>query len=321
MAFSRRLGALSSRLLRSSLATIVLIGFCASTGNRCSGQIELLVESNSVAASAWREAQLQAIESQLTNAGGATVSKELEAQQRWLKAWLPGGLDSGPLWKQPVRVAKQKRWEEPILDPNDLAAGLRQKLLGDGVKPTENDTAALRKLLEEHPRDLGVRQLHLHWLDQYVYRKEYADDIAASAAFVQKLLGQAGVEKDVKDRAIAFAMYRRARALAYRELPEVVEKQPLPDADAHAEELMGAAETLFQFAGKGRQEFILLEIRMLRKQAMFGQALVLIEDYGSCVERKWALKKRRDTLADLGWEYPQAEAAAEYRKAFPDSTD
>jgi hypothetical protein len=106
--------------------------------------------------------------------------------------------------------------------------------------------------------------------------------------------------------------------LAYRELPDVVRQTPIDDPERLNQEIESAYQDLIARVGTGRSEFILLEIRMLRRAKFYGQALALVEKYGSVIQPRWYLKKRRDLLKELQWDFPSAEAAKIYANEFPD---
>lgn len=264
----------------------------------------------------WKDTQLDTLQAQLkeqTSAGG--LSLELEAQIKWLKAWEPKSLGTEPIWESPPTKG---RYIEPALDPAKKASALRERLLGEGAKPTKRDTSRLEKLLAAFPNDIGVRQLHLHWLDQLQYRKQYADEIAEAAQRLIGLLEQVKPQSREVQVAIVFCLYRRGRALAYRELPDVVARSPISDPDKHSAALLGTYSQLISMVGEDRPEFILLQIRMLRRDRWYGRALQLLESNGAVIERKWFLKKRRDLLGDLGWQEAAKEAAAVYAREFPE---
>jgi len=115
--------------------------------------------------------------------------------------------------------------------------------------------------------------------------------------------------------ALAHTRYRRARALAYRELPDVRTRLPIDDAEAYERELAEAHDRLRETFSEPQAEFVLLEIRMLRRAGKRGQALEKLERFGSTIELRWYLKKRRDLLGELDWGPPQAEAAKWYAEA------
>ncbi|RMF45334.1 MAG: hypothetical protein D6753_00375, partial [Planctomycetota bacterium] len=106
--------------------------------------------------------------------------------------------------------------------------------------------------------------------------------------------------------------------LAYRELADVVAARPIADPDAHDARLRRTWERLVQTIGRPRPEFVLLEIRMLRRDGQFGQALELLEEFGAAVDRKWLLKKRRDLLRELEWQPAAREAAVVFAAQYPE---
>ncbi|GIW98722.1 MAG: hypothetical protein KatS3mg111_2055 [Pirellulaceae bacterium] len=275
---------------------------------------QVVVPLGASEAELWRRAQVSALEQARQKADGQ-VAVELECQWRWLQAWQPGTLGEQPLL---ARDDLPKYHPEPALDPQGMVAELRERLLGSEAKPTIADTRRLKGLLEEHGDDWGVRQLHLQWLDQPVYRKQYADQIADAAQYLAERLA-VDVDQDERVKwAAAWAWYRCGRALAYRELPDVVADRPLPDSDAHDGRLRYVWQQLRDLVGEDRPEFVLLQIRMLRRDGFLGQALVKLEEFGRAVDRKWLLKKRRDLLRELHWEWPATEAASVLEARFPE---
>jgi len=264
----------------------------------------------------WRSTQLELLKQQLQDkAVQGAFRDELLAQQKWLNAWKPGGLGGEPLWPAPDDVKKPV--EEPVLDPSGLAADLRKKLFGAGAQPTTADTNALQELLAAHSSDIGVRQLHLHWLDQKQYRKTYPREIADAALRLFGLLEQVKPRSKEVQQARAFCLYRRVRALAYRELPDVAKAQPIKDQKEFEAELIGAYNQMIELGGKRRSEFVLIEVKMLRRDRFYGRALALLTDHTEQIDNQWYLKKQRDLLRELGWEFPAKEAGEVYAKAYP----
>ncbi|MCA9194544.1 MAG: hypothetical protein KDB03_22390 [Planctomycetales bacterium] len=298
-----------------SICLPLLVGFSAVfAASNGLGQIRVLSQGNIT--SQWRSAQLEQVKLQLAATEPGTLRDELEAQQEWLTAWLPGKLDAQPLLTRkkqgPLTILR-----EPTIDPHKRALRLREKLLGDGAKPTLDDTRALEKLLSDYPEDIGVKQLHLHWLDQPQYRSDYPREIAISAQRVFDLLQSepASAELDV---ARAFTLYRKGRALTYRELPDVVDKIAIESQSELDAELQSTYFQLVEIAGSGRPEFISLEVHMLRHDRWFGLALALLERNGQYIDNRWLLEKRRDLLTELQWSAPAEEAAKVLAMKFPE---
>lgn len=280
------------------------------------GQLTVLSQGNKQAQ--WRNSQIAVLQQQLSDSKlNADLKAELQSQVKWLSAWKPGTLSEEPLW---ATKAVTKLLVEPNVDPTGKAGKLRERLLGENAKPTAEDTGDLQKLLLQHDNDLGVRQLHLHWLDQPQYRKLYPQEIADASARVLALLD--AVVKPDKKVALAriFCLYRRGRALVYRELPEVLEEKPLTEEEVtkHEADLVGVYRQLKTLVPEYRPEFVLVDIRMLRHDHWNGRALALLEDFGSQLNMQWYLRMRRDILRDLGWEGPAKEAADIYATGLPD---
>lgn len=296
----------------------VILLFAALTAEVALGQLTVLSAGDEAAS--WRQAQLASLKEQLETIKPLSkeMQEELASQTAWLELWQPGRLSSKPSWKQ--TASSKPKLVEPEVDPNRMAARLRSRLLGPKARPTEDDTEALAKLMRKYPQDVGVRQLHLHWLDQRQYRKEYAPEIAELAA---KLDGQLQELKQTDQvvSARAFCLYRRARALAYRELPEVIVKHPIEERKSHDAALLGTYRELVELVGEGRPEFVLLKIRLLRRDGWYGRALRILEEHGGTIDRQWYLKKRRDLLKELGWGAAYAESAEIYAQEFPKAVE
>ncbi len=281
------------------------------------GQLRVLSKGNP--AEEWRKAQLAQIDAQLADkATKAELKLELTAQKNWLANYTTGELGAQPTTQPPKT---DRSLEEPNLDPNRKADAIRRKLFAPKARPTSADTEKLRAALEKSPDDVGLRQLQLHWLDQPQYREEYPAEIADAAS---RLIGLLQVNKKIdaksKELAIAMTLYRQARALGYRIDPEVVKKKPLEEGEAEKidAQLVGVYNQLIKLVGPGRPEFVLLEIRMLRRDNWFGRALELLEKHGGQIEPRWYLEKRRDLLRDLGWKNPAEQAHQMFAAAFPE---
>lgn len=266
------------------------------------------------AAAAWKSATLAEITAKLARVSFDDSTRiELESRQAWLKKWIPGQVTDMP--RANSNLPKPRI--EPILE-SDLSKPLRKQLTWDSTLCDNSDIALLQQTLIRHPNDLGLQQLHVHWLDVPLRRKQHLGEIDTSARrFIKSLAEQQFPSPEIR-LATEFAMYRLARALAYRELPDVVSQLPIKDPKQLNQQILLAYNNLIAIAGTGHSEFILLEIRILRRAENYGQALVLLEKYGSVIKRQWYLKKRRDLLKELEWKFPHTEAARIYARDFPE---
>ena len=237
---------------------------------------------------------------------------ELESRKTWLEEWIPGHMTDEPRINSHVPQLRN----EPILE-SVLSNKLRKQLTWKSTDCDKSDILLLRQTLAGYPNDLGLQQLNIQWLDLSSRRKQHLEEIEISVRrFIDSLVRQESPSPEMR-LATEFAMYRLGRALAYRELPDVVKQTPIKDPDKLSQQILLAYNNLIAVAGTGRSEFILLEIRILRREGSYGKSLVLLEKYASVIKRKWYLKKRRDLLKELEWKLPNAEAAQIYAKDFP----
>ena len=275
---------------------------------------QAVISPDQTTAASWKSSQLKRLDSELDNPAKNGLSRtELEAQKAWLSHWESGTMTTKPNNStQPANVRT-----EPLLK-SDLSTEIRQQVSWDSTDNDQEDFLTLNRALNDHPADIGLQQLHLHWMDLPIRRKLCLKRIEVSAGRLIKSL-RAHKESDPKlQLAIEFTIYRRARALAYRELPDVTKHTPIEDPSALDKQLRSVYQELTTLAGKGHPEFILLEIRMLRRDKRFGTALCLVEKYGSVIKPQWYMKKRRDLLKELKWKIPYAEAAMVYADEFPE---
>lgn len=276
---------------------------------------------------AWKTKQFQRLKAKIAEATNATDRKELTAQKDWLSNWQPGRMSPTPL--TPKKEDTREKRSEPILKTphvEKLHAIIDQSEKSDRAKFLELD-----KLASRFPKDIGLKLAFLHWMDDdSTRRKQFLDEIEQLIARLEAHFRLSVADRKSqpvytdkppanRERQIyEFILYRRVRALAYRELPDVVAKEPIVDQAALNEKLEAAFESLIEIAGSGRPEFILIEVRMHRRAKRFGMALSLLEKYGHSISPKWYLKKRRDLLKELHWIPPWREAAEIYESRYPE---
>lgn len=262
----------------------------------------------------WKIEKLDAIAEELNSKALTGKQRyERQSQQRWLGRWTPGEMKIKPAAVEGLPKARK----EPIFD-SPLASQFRKQLNWDQIDQDVNQQKRLEQAISQHPDDLGLRQLQLHWLDLPLRRKLHLKQVVDSADRLIEML-QSDDESLPKHRlALEFVRYRKGRALAYRELPDVVEHTPIENPEKLNQQIATAFDDLIQNSGRGKPEFILLEIRMLRRDQQYGSALEGVERYGSTIQPKWYLKKRRDLLKLLEWRVPYEEAARLYAEQFPE---
>lgn len=265
------------------------------------------------APAAWKQEKLAQLEEGISaaeRAGESDRHDELRARREWLRSWPaePSAADaqaSAPGWS-PLS-SDQIPW---LVAEPDLTAHLHSYDI-------EREHAEGRREGNRWLRAAARLQAELHRLDAPPVRKQNLKRTAAQCERLVVALAEApeplprGLTAEDVYWARAHTLYRWGRALGYRELPDVREVMPLENPTQLDQRLRGVFEQLRRLA-PDRAEFVLLKIRMLRRDEQWGRALRLLEAHRWAIDRKWYLKKRRDMLASLGWEPAHARAAAEY---------
>ncbi len=278
-------------------------------------------------ARAWRDQKVTGIDHRLESVGrDDAMPDEWRARREWLHRWEPGEMPTGRA-DHPNGAAgdRAELVAEPVLlrlisnlgaaDPN---RGLkRAAMLQDFLHLL--DTPESRKA--NLAATVDVAEIVDAALTGLIRDAETRGELSRSPSKGNASEGrassktEAGVEVDTLRWTLAHTRYRRARAIAYRELPDVLETTPIENPRRHERELRLAQRRLSKTFPEPRPEFVLLEVRMLRRDGQHGQALERLERFVWAIDRKWYLKKRRDLLDELGWELPHREAAAIYQAA------
>lgn len=247
-------------------------------------------------AAAWQQNQLAELGRQLAAASDQATATELRARTAWLQAWQPGRMDRLDAFEPEQHTLRS----EP--DLTDLR----------GQVPEAAEPALQRAI------DLQQRLRRLDAVD--VRKDNLHETVAVGEQLVHALQSIPRETLNEKSRgslkwAIAFTLYRQARALGYQELPDVVQRQPIDDPEALDRRLRQVHAELTSVFDESQPEFVLLDVRMLRRDENYGRALQLLERHRATILGKWYLKKRRDLLEELGWVPPWKEAASIYRES------
>ncbi|MFT7629798.1 MAG: hypothetical protein ACI87E_000802 [Mariniblastus sp.] len=269
-----------------------------------------------ITATDWQRSTLNQLDEQIKLSTAETRSKfarpELLARRKWLNNWMPGKMQAHSMLSPNFPVLRP----EPILNtPRSLK--LRKELASQDDEQAAGQAKTIKQALDEHPLDIGLLQLYFHWHDDPVRRKKHLEQVELLSVRLLKLLESKNNEAPQIRPATEHTLYRRGRALAYRELPDVAAQFPIASPETLNLQILAAYQSLIDLAGPGRPEFILLEIRVLRRAGNYGQAIDLLERYGATINPKWYQKKRRDLLQALDWKPPYSEAAKIYAKEFP----
>jgi len=276
------------------------------------------------AAETWRQRRLNQINRRFNQLPAELAEHpEWRARREWLAQWVPGEMDGAEIFETTDRQADESSTEEPNL--NHLAAAAEARLSQSAGEQSAgvSSSDALRQL-----QQAARQQKHLWQIDDEESRKKHlAETIELSKSLdqtLQDVLDSLPTETETETDdgfrqsvrwALAHTRYRRARALAYRELPEVLEETPIRNRQRYERKLRDAHRDLRETFDEPQSEFVLLEIRMLRRAGDRGQALQKLERFRERIEPKWYLKKRRDLLEELGWDVPYREAARLYQES------
>lgn len=178
------------------------------------------------------------------------------------------------------------------------------------------------EILAEHPDERRVYVVRLHVLDTDDRKErlplviDAADRVIESidqVSLMQRLSGrvdpddaeaveertQAEAERDV----LVDALYRKGRALAYMELPDVIAEHPIADQAAHDQLFEQNFETLARWVDTTEKKYFLLDIRRDRRQGRYGEAIRLLNRYIAEPPPTYLYyKKRRDMYGEMGWD-------------------
>ncbi len=196
---------------------------------------------------------------------------------------------------------------------------LRNLSLPDDQEDFDSLTAELKT---EFPDDREVLTAVLDVLDAEEGREDRREEIIVAAdaviatfdaSEIREGLGRrkdSEVEdgltlEDAQDERDAFvkALYSKARAIAFRELPEVVEVTPIDDQSAQDAAFDAAYDALAEWVDPTEADYFLLEVRRHWRKGQYGQALEALNAHLDEAQPDLVhLEKRRDLYELLGWE-------------------
>lgn len=182
-------------------------------------------------------------------------------------------------------------------------------------------TRDIRKEFPDAEQQVRVATLHLVDGDN---RKEHLTDVIAAADDVIDTIKSNKITRWLALRAnpdqpasvrrqkkaeeqrgiLVDALYRKGRALAYRELPDVVAEHPIEDQAALDEAFEENFQRLARWVDTTEEDYYLLHIRRDRRRSRYGSAIKLLNKHMDSASPPSRLqhKKRRDLYELLGWE-------------------
>ena len=180
----------------------------------------------------------------------------------------------------------------------------------------------IEALLKKNETDLTVLVLKLQRLDEAKWRKQHLDHVVSAADAVIAQIDQAEIALALIGRSAADdkkgaakrkragklksllidTLYRKARAIGYRELPEVLEKNPIKDQKAQDKAFNDAYNSLAKWVDPAGKHYFLLHVRSEARKGNLGAALKSLNQHGSDSEY-WHIEKHRKLYDKLGWDH------------------
>lgn len=144
----------------------------------------------------------------------------------------------------------------------------------ESLTDTEFEARYRELVVERGPEDLELLRGRLEWLDR-VRRKLHLGSVIEAA---DSILTLTRGKPDVLELHID-TLYRKGRALAYQELPDVLAHTPIPDPRSHQAEFEKTFEELSSLVDTTDREYFLLHVRHLRRQGHYGLAMELLREH------------------------------------------
>ncbi|HEV7280917.1 MAG TPA: S8 family serine peptidase [Pirellulaceae bacterium] len=238
-----------------------------------------------------------------------------------------------------AKIVWQKAPEQP---ERDRAEALIRWLKDVPTDKREAFARTYDALIAEYPEEPFLLQLRLHWLDQEDVRKDRLDETVAAADALLAAIDQPALRERLADRALGTqagnenrertdwlkaavidALYRKGRAIGYRELPEVVAERPIEDPAALDKAFRENLAELGRWTDLESPNVYLLKLRDLRRDQKFAAAAKLLQakllEQGATDEAGfWPAWKRFEIYDSLGWTAEREMARSDLLQRFPD---
>jgi hypothetical protein len=167
-------------------------------------------------------------------------------------------------------------------------------------------------------------------------RKDRLDEIVAAADALLATIDQPALRERLADRALGTqagnenrelvdwqkaavidALYRKGRALGYRELPEVVAERPIEDPAALDKAFRDNLAELGRWTDLEADDVYLLKLRDLRRDQKFGAAAKLLQEQATEEAGFWPSWKRFAIYDALGWTAEREMVRSDLLQRFP----
>lgn len=230
-------------------------------------------------------------------------------------------------------VADKPKEAKPTLDDKIFDTKLAFLKTLKKKDQQEEFTKLFDELKEARPKDLSLWRAKLVMLDEND-RKDHLPEIVQAANDVLKVIPQKKVrmyfaqrrdpetdeekkkmkEMTEKKEAIIDTLYRKARAVAYMDLPEDDPEHPenkdirvAPEDEEKREKIFEKTfDALSSWVDTTEKKYALVHLRRLRRHGKYGEALQLINKMIKEDPTNLLLyKKRSDIYGELGWDFAE----------------
>ena len=194
------------------------------------------------------------------------------------------------------------------LDGSDLTVAVTSKERFPQASFAEASRTA-RRPEADFPSELAALRDRLLRLDEPNVRKSNLPEIIEVADhLIHRLERLEGIHLVH----LADVIYRKGRALGYRELPDVAARFPIQDQRGFDEEFETTFRRLQKFVDVTQPEYVLLAVRRERRRGNRGLAMDLLETYRRRHPSPvWYHRKQCDLMRELGFEDAAYQTAAE----------
>jgi len=206
------------------------------------------------------------------------------------------------------------------------------------LDPTTEEFAKLRdELLEEDAADLQPLIIQFELLDSEDKRKERLEQIIEAADeliakynqdAIAGTLGRRQVEDneelkkaykeaEKQKNQLVDILYRKARAVAYRELDDVMAETPIEDPEQQDQDFQASLEALESWVDLSDEDYFLLTVREERRKGRYASAILKLNKQIDADAPFLFHKKRLDMLGQLEWTDWQAWQQTQMLIQFP----
>ncbi len=208
---------------------------------------------------------------------------------------------SGTLEKQ-IRAIKLKHLK--TLDPTKEPFNKLYKQLRSEDKQDRQPLVIRLEKLDSKEKRLERLELIIQAADELIAsfdQEKLAATLAIRVPQEDKKAKQAHDRAEKEKKQLVDALYRKARAIAFRELPEVLAKHPVKDQKEQHRQFEQAYRALEKWVDPASGDYWLIAVRKSRRSGYFASAIQTLNKNLKDSSPLLYFKKRRDMFGELGW--------------------